>query len=82
MRSLTRSLTKLQSLLVMPSSPNESREPTRKTLTFDNGMEFAECARIDQSLQSTTYFADPFASWQRGSNKNFDGLLRQCIPKK
>ncbi|CAM3740549.1 IS30 family transposase [Polynucleobacter brandtiae] len=53
-----------------------------KTLTFDNGKEFAEHARIDESLQSTTYFADPFASWQRGSNENFNGLLRQYIPKK
>ena len=56
--------------------------PLVKTLTFDNGKEFAEHARIDTALQSTTYFADPFASWQRGSNENFNGLLRQCIPKK
>ena len=56
--------------------------PLVKTLTFDNGKEFAEHARIDTALQSTTYFADPFASWQRGSNENFNGLLRQYIPKK
>lgn len=53
-----------------------------KTLTFDNGKEFAQHADIDQQLASTTYFADPFASWQRGSNENFNGLLRQYIPKK
>ena len=53
-----------------------------KTLTFDNGKEFADHQRIDCELQSTTYFADPFASWQRGSNENFNGLLRQYIPKK
>ena len=56
--------------------------PLVKTLTFDNGKEFAEHRRIDTALQSTTYFADPFASWQRGSNENFNGLLRQYIPKK
>jgi IS30 family transposase len=56
--------------------------PLVKTITFDNGKEFAEHARIDTALQSTTYFADPFASWQRGSNENFNGLLRQYIPKK
>jgi IS30 family transposase len=56
--------------------------PLVKTLTFDNGKEFAEHSRIDATLQSTTYFADPFASWQRGSNENFNGLLRQYIPKK
>ena len=53
-----------------------------KTITFDNGKEFAEHARIDEALGSTTYFADPFSSWQRGSNENFNGLLRQYIPKK
>jgi IS30 family transposase len=53
-----------------------------KTLTFDNGKEFAEHTRVDTNLQSTTYFADPFASWQRGSKRNFNGLLRQYIPKK
>ena len=56
--------------------------PLVKTLTFDNGKEFAEHSRIDAALNSTTDFADPFASWQRGSNENFNGLLRQYIPKK
>jgi IS30 family transposase len=40
-----------------------------KTLTFDNGKEFAGNAYIDQQLQSTAYFARPFTSWERGSNK-------------
>lgn len=53
-----------------------------KTLTYDNGKEFADHAVIDLALGSTTYFADPFSSWQRGSNENFNGLLRQYIPKK
>ena len=53
-----------------------------KTITYDNGKEFAEHARIDHALGSTGYFADPFASWQRGSNENLNGLVRQYIPKK
>jgi IS30 family transposase len=53
-----------------------------KTLTFDNGKEFAAHAYIDEQLQSTAYFARPFASWERGSNENLNGLLRQYIPKK
>jgi len=53
-----------------------------KTITFDNGKEFAEHARIYEALGSTTYFADLFSSWQRGSNENFNGLLRQYITKK
>ena len=53
-----------------------------KTITYDNGKEFAEHKFIDASLGSKAYFADPFASWQRGSNENYNGLLRQYIPKK
>jgi IS30 family transposase len=53
-----------------------------KTLTVDNGKEFGGHQAIDQSLGIQTYFADPYCSWQRGSNENFNGLLRQYIPKK
>ena len=37
---------------------------------------------MDRELHSITYFADPFASWQKSSNENLNGLLRQYIPKK
>lgn len=53
-----------------------------KTITLDNGKEFTDHQRVDRELGSTIYFADPFASWQRGTNENFNGLLRQYIPKK
>ena len=53
-----------------------------KTLTYDNGKEFAGHSLIDQELNSTAYFARPFASWERGSNENLNGLLRQYSPKK
>jgi len=53
-----------------------------KTLTFDNGKEFARYAYIDEKLQSTAYFARPFAGWERSSNENLNGLLRQYVPKK
>ncbi len=52
-----------------------------KTLTYDNGSEFAEHALVDQVLGSTAYFADPHAPWQRGSNENTNGLVRQYFPK-
>ncbi len=52
-----------------------------KTITYYNRKEFASNKAIDQSLGSMTYFADPFASWQRGSNENYNGLLRQYTPK-
>ncbi len=53
-----------------------------KTLTYDNGKEFTGHAMIDEALGSKGYFARPFASWERGSNKNFNGLLRQHLLKK
>ncbi len=53
-----------------------------ETLAYDNGKEFAEHARIDAELGSTGYFADPFSSWQRGTNENTNGPVRQYIPKK
>ena len=53
-----------------------------KTLTYDNGNEFTAHRLIDQQLNSTAYFARPFASWERRSNENLNGLLRQYIPKK
>ena len=53
-----------------------------KTLTVDNGKEFADHQAIDRAVGIQTYFADPYCSWQRGSNENFNGLLRQYIPKR
>jgi len=52
-----------------------------QTLTYDNGKEFIDHSTIDRALGSTTYFADPYSSWQRGSNENPNGLIRQYIPK-
>ena len=52
-----------------------------RTLTYDNGKEFTDHATIDKALGSTSYFADPYSSWQRGSNENLNGLIRQYIPK-
>ena len=46
------------------------------------GKEFSQHQQIDQALGLQTYFADPYSSWQRGSNENFNGLLRQYVPQK
>jgi IS30 family transposase len=51
------------------------------TITFDNGKEFAEHERIAETLAADTYFAHPYASWERGTNENTNGLLRQYFPK-
>ena len=53
-----------------------------KTLTVDNGKEFAEHEFIARCLQARVYFAHPYCSWERGLNENHNGLLRQFFPKK
>jgi IS30 family transposase len=52
-----------------------------KTITFDNGGEFAGHQSIAKSLNCKTYFAKPYQSWQRGLNENTNGLLRRFYPK-
>jgi IS30 family transposase len=53
----------------------------RKTLTLDNGKEFAQFKQIERDTGLKTYFADPYAAWQRGANENLNGLLRRYFPK-
>ena len=52
-----------------------------KTLTFDNGSEFVKHETMARALEANTYFAHPYASWERGINENTNGLLRQFFPK-
>lgn len=52
------------------------------TITSDNGKEFGEHEYISKQLGIEFYFADPYSSWQRGSNENLNGLIRQYFPKK
>jgi IS30 family transposase len=53
----------------------------RKTLTVDNGKEFARFKELENKTGLTVYFADPYSAWQRGTNENTNGLLRQYFPK-
>ena len=54
----------------------------RVSVTHDNGTEFARHARLRDELGMTTYFADPYSSWQRGSNENRNGIIRRYLPKR
>ena len=54
----------------------------KKTLTYDNGATFTEHEMIEKKTGITIYFAYPYHSWERGTNENTNGLLRQFFPKK
>ena len=51
------------------------------TITSDNGREFAGHERIAKILKADFYFAHPYSSWERGTNENTNGLIRQYFPK-
>lgn len=59
----------------------ELDEERRRSITFDNGTEFARCDRLEKHLDMKLYYADPGCPYQRGSNENTNGLIRQYFPK-
>lgn len=83
-------------LLAAPLSSKNAREAAQsaiaalapmppdwlRTITFDNGSEFAAHERITEATGADIYFAHPYSSWERARNENTNGLLRQYYPKK
>ena len=53
-----------------------------RTITVDNGTEFHEYARLEQATAARFYFATPHHAWERGTNENTNGLVRQYLPKR
>lgn len=53
-----------------------------QTATVDRGKEFSCYQRVERDLEIAVFFADPYSSWQRGSNENANGLLREFYPKR
>ena len=51
------------------------------SITGDNGNEFAHHEKISEELQIDFYFTDPYSSWQKGTNENTNGLIREYFPK-
>ena len=52
-----------------------------KTITFDRGKEFSGYRNIEDTLEIKTYFCDPYCAWQKGTNENTNGLIREFYPK-
>lgn len=57
-------------------------EPLRKSITFDNGTEFANHYKLATALDMKTYFGDPHAPWQKGGIENAIGRMRKILPRK
>ena len=57
-------------------------KPITKTITSDNGKEFAYHKQVSEALDTSFYFAHPYSSWERGLNEHTNGLIRQYLPKK
>ena len=73
-----------KSAATVAQAPDDMLQPFKAwthTLTADNGGEFALHQWVAQRLGAGFYFADPYASWQRGSNENVNGLVRERFPK-
>lgn len=60
---------------------NDLPRKLRRTMTADNGKEFTNFATIEKTLGLKVYFANPHAPWERGTNENTNGLLRDFFPK-
>lgn len=66
---------------VITNRLNELPEEVRKTITSDNGTENSNWPELERALNIKTFFANPYHSWERGSNENANGLIRDYFPK-
>ena len=77
-KSKTKQAPQVRQRIEQTLAPHRSRV---HTITYDNGLEFAEHQKMAQTLSANIYFAHPYASWERGLNENTNGLIRQYLPK-
>jgi IS30 family transposase len=71
-----------QRMLKLLRRPNRNVRLIFKTFTADNGTEFHSHLEIERKTGVRFYFATPYHSWERGTNENTNGLIRQYLPKR
>jgi IS30 family transposase len=72
--------TKEQAAAALKQAISEVKRKVR-TITLDNGTEFHDYAKVEAQCAVKFYFATPYHSWERGTNENTNGLIRQYLPK-
>ena len=77
-QTLITTVNSLRELTVVDSTKNKKLY----TITYDNGVQFSKYETLELKLGIEVYFAYPYHSWERGTNENTNGLLRQYFPKK
>ena len=60
----------------------QANKTKMRSITYDRGIEFTDYESIQRQTKATIYFADAYSSYQRGSNENLNGLIRQYYPKR
>jgi IS30 family transposase len=79
--TLIRRVGQCASIPVLNAIIDMNKDVVIDTLTIDNGKEFSLHEMLTSQTGIKVYFADPYSSWQRGTNENTNGLIRQYFPK-
>lgn len=80
-RVIIRPVEKIDAKLVHKATVVALKSHKIKTITNDNGTEFARFKETEKTLGVPIYFTNPFSSWEKGTNENTNGLIRRYLPK-